>query len=108
MKMAHEVSVFYKLPDEIVLKIFSFLTGNDLERVSLVSQHFNGLALDGSLWSTIEFDEETNAKFVFNVLRSCASSVKKLVIERQGLMSDNYELSTFSSLLSDMHTLITS
>ena len=38
------------LPDEVMLKIFSYLQENDLSRAGLVCKRFNNLANDTELW----------------------------------------------------------
>ena len=42
--------VIDRVPDEVAIKIFSYLNPQDLGRCAQVSHHWNNLALDGSLW----------------------------------------------------------
>lgn len=63
-----------KLPDEVLLKIFSYLQGDELSRVSPVSKKFYSISNDCKLWKRLykdlfEYDlplfREGNANFVF-------------------------------------------
>jgi hypothetical protein len=42
--------VIDRVPDEVTIKIFTYLNPQELGRCAQVSQHWNRLALDGSLW----------------------------------------------------------
>jgi hypothetical protein len=46
-------SPFERMSDEVMLRILSFLTHPQLCRLASVSQRFNALALDPSLWKKI-------------------------------------------------------
>lgn len=43
-------NVIDRVPDEVTIKIFTYLNPQELGRCAQVSQHWNRLALDGSLW----------------------------------------------------------
>ena len=48
-----EVSPVEQLPTEVMLKILSYLSPRDLSRCAQVSQHWNQLAMDPTLWPAI-------------------------------------------------------
>jgi hypothetical protein len=49
-------SVFERLPCEMIVKIFSYVTQDDLcGNVRLVCQRFNALSYDASLWGEVSF-----------------------------------------------------
>eukprot|EP00092_Neocalanus_flemingeri_P011169 GFUD01012031.1.p1 GENE.GFUD01012031.1~~GFUD01012031.1.p1 ORF type:complete len:499 (-),score=57.78 GFUD01012031.1:282-1730(-) len=48
-----EIEYFSRLPVEIVLKILSFLTGNDLLNITLVSKTFEEIATEDFLWRIV-------------------------------------------------------
>ena len=79
------IKTMLPLPDEIYLKIFSYLSTNDiLENVARVCQEFYRLSKDTQLIKEIQFEESIRNHNVSN-LRSNLLSIKKVVIRSRGL-----------------------
>jgi hypothetical protein len=47
------ISLLEQMPDEVILKVFSFMTKPQLCRISTVSKRFHRLAMDPSLWRKV-------------------------------------------------------
>jgi len=59
---------FENLPDEIILKIFSFLKINDLYQCMSINKKMRNIASDKSLWKQIHLTGEIPVKLLENVL----------------------------------------
>merc|ERR1719489_136298 len=70
-----------KLPQELLLRIFSFLDIMSLCRCAQVSNYWNNLALDGSNWQKVdlfEFQAFVEHDVVVNLSRRCGGFLKSL------------------------------
>ena len=76
---------FNKLPDEIIVKIFSFLSRRDLAlRVAMINKRFHDLSLVPSLWQTVHIPVERSMSLTeaHKLLERC-SMLKHLFIKRR-------------------------
>lgn len=70
---------FEELPDEIVLKIFSYLSQNVLCKVTEVSRKWQRMVCDPSLWKVVVIDRK--ASFGIETLLRRATMLRKLDVE---------------------------
>jgi hypothetical protein len=72
-------SPFERISDEVMLRILSFLTHPQLCRLASVSQRFNALALDPSLWKKIILEPRGDgAPFSVETWRTIVSRCSQL------------------------------
>ncbi|KRZ15298.1 F-box/LRR-repeat protein 2 [Trichinella pseudospiralis] len=70
-----------KLPEELILRIFSYLDIVSLCRCAQVCRTWNILALDGSNWQNVDlfqFQKDIKASVVENLAKRCGGFLKKL------------------------------
>ncbi|KFD54169.1 hypothetical protein M513_04946 [Trichuris suis] len=70
-----------KLPEELLLRIFSYLDIVSLCRCAQVCRTWNVLALDGSNWQNVDlfqFQKDIKASVVENLAKRCGGFLKKL------------------------------
>ena len=97
MGLSFSVSDWSKLPDEILLRIFSFLSQYDCVHMSLVSKRFYNIYHDKALWRTYTVSSDLPEL----VIKRHGQDFQELIYNNQPGTLFNYELlSQVNSLLS--------
>ena len=79
-----EAMINRKLPEELLLRVFSHLDVISLCRCAQVSRAWNILALDGSNWQRVDlfsFQTDIEGIVVENIARRCGGFLRKLSLK---------------------------
>ncbi|TRY79808.1 hypothetical protein TCAL_10000 [Tigriopus californicus] len=91
----YQPSIFDQLPDEILIKILSYVSETDLaQKICLVSKRFYQLAMDASLWTDIRLPRDKTMEFQeCSLLLSRSPMLQKLRMRER---SDSNELAVLA------------
>ena len=87
-----------KLPNEILLKIFSFLEVQDLGRCATVSKNFQKIAYEKALWQKLPinlFKKEVPVKFIQHIVKH---GISYLNLEGAHILGDSLDFAQPNSL----------
>ncbi|CAD6188625.1 unnamed protein product [Caenorhabditis auriculariae] len=96
-----------KLPNELILRIFSFLDVKSLCRCAQTCRAWNVLALDGSNWQRVDlftFQRDVKAAVIENLSRRCGGFLKELSLKGCENVHDS-ALRTFTAKCSNIEFL---